>query len=113
MNNNIDTRSPFFPNSRTGQKQTEQAAAAKRARSLAESRNTYDRAEEIRAKTSNDAKVSIPDTIKDFSRIKKAADTAPEMDNSAKIADLKARIQAGTYEVDYDALADKMLQTEY
>jgi len=26
---------------------------------------------------------------------------------------LKAQIQAGTYEVDYDGLADKMLQSEF
>lgn len=110
MNNSIDTRSPFFPNSRTAQKQAEQA---KKAQQLAATRNTYDRAEEIRAKTSNDAKVSIPDTIKDFSRIKKAVDAAPQVDNTDKIADLKARIQAGTYEIDYDALADKMLGSEY
>lgn len=110
MNNNIDTRAPFFPHSRTAQKQAEQA---KQAQKLAAARNTYERAEEIRAKTSSDAKVSIPDAIKDFSRIKKSVDAAPETDNSQKIADLKARIQAGTYEVDYDALADKMLNSEY
>ena len=108
MNNNIDTRSPFFPNSRTAQNE---AAQAKRTSRIAG--NTYDRAEEIRTKTGKDAKVSIPDTIKDFSKIKKAVDSAPSMDNQDKIADLKARIQAGTYEVDYDALADKMLQSEY
>lgn len=110
MNNNIDTRAPFFPNSRTAQKQAEQA---KQARRLAARRNTYDRAEEIRSKTAKDAKVSIPDAIKDFSRIKKSADAAPEANRSDKVADLKARIQAGTYEVDYDALADKMLKSEY
>lgn len=108
MNSNIDTRAPFFPNSKTAQKE---AAAAKKLNSV--SRNTYDRAEEIRTKTGQDAKVSIPDTIKDFSRIKKAVDSAPAPGNEDKIAELKARIQAGTYEVDYDALADKVLQSEY
>jgi negative regulator of flagellin synthesis FlgM len=51
--------------------------------------------------------------VRDFSRIKKAAASAPEQDNSEKIARLKAQIQAGTYEVDYDGLADKMLQSEF
>lgn len=110
MSNSIDTRAPFFPHSKTAQQSAEQA---KRAQKLAATRNTYARAEEIRSKTANDAKVSIPEAIKDFSRIKKSVDAAPEMDNSSKIADLKARIQAGTYEVDYDALADKMLANEY
>ncbi len=110
MNNNIDTRSPFFPNSRTAQKQKADAAA--RAKKAA-ARNTFERASELKSKTAKDAKVSIPETIKDFSRIKKAADSAPEVDNSSKIADLKARIQAGTYEVDYDAIADRMLESEF
>ena len=30
-----------------------------------------------------------------------------------KIAQLKAKIQAGNYEIDYDAVADKMLQSEF
>lgn len=108
---NIDTRAPFFPNSPTAKK--EAAEQTKRAQQLAARRNSYDRAEEIRTKTSSDARVSIPESIRDFSRIKKHVDAAPPMDNSAKIADLKARIQAGTYEVDYDALADKVLNSEY
>lgn len=108
MSNSIDTRAPFFPNSKTAKNE---AARLRKVNNVP--RNTYDRAEEIRSKTANDAKVSIPETIKDFSRIKKAVDAAPEMNKESKIADLKARIQAGTYEVDYDALADKVLQTEY
>lgn len=105
---NIDTRSPFFPKSRTGQAEIGQANRAK-----ALQRNSYERAQEIQSKTSKDAKVEIPDTIKDFSRIKKAADMAPPIDNSDKIANLKAQIKAGTYKPDYDALADKILSTEY
>ena len=105
---NIDTRSPFFPKSRTGQAEI---AQSKRAKAL--QRNTYERAQEIQSKTSKDAKVAIPDTIKDFSRIKKAADMAPPIDNSDKIASLKAQIKAGTYQPDYDAIADKILSSEY
>jgi negative regulator of flagellin synthesis FlgM len=64
-------------------------------------------------KTASDAKVSIPEGVREFSRIKKAAMSAPEPDNSEKIARLKAQIQAGTYEVDYDGLADKILTSEF
>ena len=64
-------------------------------------------------KTKRDAKVAIPDAVKDFSKIKKAADTAPEIDKSEKIAKLKEQIAAGNYNFDYEAIADKMLKTEF
>lgn len=104
--NSIDTRPPFFPHSKTAQD-------VKTNRSKALARNTFERAQELDNNTSRDAKVAIGDQIKDFSRIKRAVDNSAPTDNSAKIADLKARIQAGTYEVDYDGLADKMLASEY
>ncbi len=105
----IDTRSTFFPRGRSPQ--TEAAKNGTGVDSI--KRNTTERATEISDKTGTDAKVSIPEGIKDFSRIKKAATAAPETDNSEKIARLKAQIQAGTYEVDYDALADKILNSEF
>jgi negative regulator of flagellin synthesis FlgM len=106
--NSVDTRSPFFPRSKSNQTEVQKARANE-----ALKRNSYDRAQEIETKTSKDAKVSINDKIKDFSRIKKSADSAQPIDNSAKIAMLKAKIQAGTYEPDYDQLADKILSSEY
>ncbi len=108
MSNSIDTRSPFFPKSRSAQvdrTRTDQLGGV--------DRNSPDRAGEISARTSGDAKVTIPEGVRDFSRIKKTADAAPDIDNSEKIARLKAQIQAGTYEVDYDGLAEKMLQSEF
>lgn len=102
----IDTRSPFFPGSKTNQAQNKGNVKALE-------RNSLERSQEIEGKTANDAKVSIPESIKDFSRIKKAVDQSAPIDNSAKIADLKARIQAGTYNIDYDSLADKMLESEF
>ena len=111
MNNSIDTRSPFFPNSKTGKREVEQAAQAKQAQMLR--RNSMERTQDLEARTSSDAKVTIPETIKDFSRIKKIADTPVEVDNTAKIARLKAAINSGTYQPDYDAIADRMLATEY
>lgn len=105
----IDTRSPFFPRSRSAQ--TESAKGGSQVGGV--DRNSMERASEITDRTSADAKVNIPEGVKDFSRIKKAAMSAPEVDNSEKIARLKAQIQAGTYEVDYDGLADKILSQEF
>jgi negative regulator of flagellin synthesis FlgM len=105
----IDTRSAFFPLSRSAQ--AESAKSTSRAEGI--ERNSMDRANELADKTATDAKVSIPEGVKEFSRIKKAAMSAPEPDNSEKIARLKAQIAAGTYEVDYDGLADKILQSEF
>lgn len=105
----IDTRSAFFPRSRSAQ--TESARGGKGVDGI--QRNSTERASELTDRTASDAKVNIPDGVKDFSRIKKAAMSAPETDNSEKIARLKAQIQAGTYEVDYDGLADKILESEF
>ncbi len=105
---NIDTRSAFFPRGRTPQAESTQ----KQTQVGGVERNNLERSQEIQSRTSQDANVQIGDGVKDFSRIKKAVDAAPEMDNSEKIAALKAKIQAGQYEIDYDGLADKMLEQE-
>ena len=114
MSNKIDTstRAPFFPNSRKTQSaETGSAGGAEQVGGL--KRNSMDRAGDIQTRTGMDARVDIPDSIKDFSRIKKAVDAAPPIDNSEKVARLKAQIQNGTYQVDYDALAEKILTSEY
>ena len=105
----IDTRPSFFPRSRSAQ--AEKSNGGRQVEGA--ERNTMERTSELQAKTAGDARVNIPDGVKDFSRIKKAAMSAPEADNSEKIARLKAQIQAGTYEVDYDGLADKILTSEF
>lgn len=105
----IDTRSAFFPRSRSAQ--AESAKSTGKAEGV--QRNSMERTAELTEKTSTDAKVNIPEGVKDFSRIKKAAMSAPEADNSEKIARLKAQINAGTYEIDYDGLADKILTSEF
>lgn len=101
------TRGSFFPkDSKTHvSKATRQVKALKR--------NDQDRAAELHEKTKADAKVQINDAVKDFSRIKKAVDHAPEIDNGDKIAKLKQQINAGTYNVDHDALAEKILEVEF
>jgi len=109
MSNSIDTRSSFFPNSKTTSNLGKSEALSKSYMK----RNNATRANELGEMGRKDSKVDIPDAIKDFSRIKKAVDAAPEIDNSDKIAKLKNQIQAGTYSVDYDALADKILSQEF
>ena len=105
----IDTRSPFFPRGRDVKSESTQ----NKGRVDGIQKNSMERAAQVSEKTAGDAKVNIPEGVKDFSRIKKAAMSAPEPDNSEKIARLKAQIAAGTYEVDYDALADKILTSEF
>ena len=75
--------------------------------------NNQERQQELDALAKNDAKVRIPDAIRDFSKIKKAVDQAPPIDKRAQIADLKRQIAAGEYKIDYDALADKIIHSEY
>ena len=108
MSNSIDTRSGFFPNSKTTSldKSSQMSKAYMK-------RNDVTRASELGEMAKKDAKVDIPDAIKDFSRIKKAVDQAPEIDNTDKIARLKSQIDAGTYQINYDALADKILSQEF
>ena len=105
--NSVDTRPPFFPHSKAKQ------PALSKAQQSALQRNSFERIQELKDKTGLDAQVQIPDTIRDFSRIKKAVDTSAEIDNSDKIARLKEQIAAGKYDIDYDALADKILSSEY
>jgi negative regulator of flagellin synthesis FlgM len=107
----IDTRSAFFPN-KAGVSSTESTKSGNRVANV-NGGNAPEKTQQINERTGADAKVSIPEGVKDFSKIKKAAMSAPEQDNTDKIAKLKAQIQAGTYEIDYDGLADKILQSEF
>jgi negative regulator of flagellin synthesis FlgM len=75
--------------------------------------NNPERQQELDALAKKDAKVRIPDAIRDFSQIKKAVDQAPPLNKQDKIADLRRQIAAGEYKIDYDALADKILTNEY
>ncbi len=109
--NNIDSaRSKFFPASKIENAKNKNIQRANNP--FIQSNNTQ-RKTEIEKLTAKDAKVSIPSAVKDFAKIRKAVDMAPEVNNATKIAELKAQIKAGTYSIDYDALADKMLESEY
>lgn len=103
-----NSRSMFFPN--TKGKETQESNRVNPANLK---RNTEARKSELDVYAKSDSKVDIPDAIRDFSRIKKVADAAPQVDNSEKIARLKSDIQNGTYKVDYDGLANKILEQEF
>ncbi len=111
MSEITNTRTDFFPGNAAAQNNRSNKMNALRRNAL--QRNDLERATEIDKTTQKDAKVDIPEHIKDFARIKKAVDAAPAIDKSDKIRELKAQINAGTYQVDYDALADKMLEMEF
>ena len=102
------TRAPFFPRTKDANN-----TAKSNAMSKISQRNSPQRMKSLKELTTSDAKVNINDAVKDFSRIKKVVDAAPEVDNTDKIAKLKQQINNGTYKVDYDALADKILTSEF
>ncbi len=100
------SRSIFMPNKKESRESGKVGPAGLK-------RNSESRKNELDAFSKSDSKVDIPDAIKDFSRIKKVADATPLIDNSDKIARLKAQIAEGSYNIDYDALSDKILEQEF
>ncbi len=105
---NAASRSMFFPNTKG-----KEASESTRINNANLKRNSSERKSELDVYAKSDAKVDIPEAIKDFSRIKKVADAAPPIDNSEKIARLKSQIENGTYKVDYDGLANKIIEQEF
>lgn len=65
------------------------------------------------ASAKNDAadKVTLTDMSSQVADLEKKA-AASEIDNSEKIAELKAAIQEGSYQVDANKVASKLIQTE-
>ncbi len=106
-----NTKGSFFPESLEAKK-----LKAKQTQQALLKRNTPERQGELKEALNKDAKVNISREVKDFSRMKKLVDQAPDLsldpERSAKIADIKSRIQNGSYEVDYEALADRLLKSE-
>lgn len=97
---NTNFRTPFFPG---------QTKSSTRIRA----RNDASRKAELDQISKDHASVSINQKIKDFARIKKTVDSAPDIDNSEKIASLKRLISAGKYQINEGKIADKILETEY
>lgn len=59
----------------------------------------------------DDDTVRITSTAQDIKKALDASASTPVV-NENKVAELKAALQAGTYQVDPDRVADKMLQLE-
>jgi flagellar biosynthesis anti-sigma factor FlgM len=95
-----NVRTPFFPG---------QTNSPSRIRA----RNNASRKAEIDESSKGHASVSINQKIKDFSIIKKAVDMAEDFDNSEKISRLKHLIKSGSYKVNDDLVAERILETEY
>ena len=104
MNNNVktDTRLDFFAKTRAN----DGIKDSKR-------KNDLNRKQFLDEAAKNDVKIQIDDSVKDFSRMKKIVDSVPAIDNEDKVARLKREIQEGRYQIDYDALADKILGNEF
>ncbi|MBF0314965.1 MAG: flagellar biosynthesis anti-sigma factor FlgM [Oligoflexia bacterium] len=109
--NDIRTENPstYFPKDR---RVTIKPEKTERSDSALKPRNSKKRQVELKEGTENDARVDISNKIKDFSRIKKAADAAPEIDNRKKVEQLKKQVADGTYKVNVDDVADKILEQE-
>jgi negative regulator of flagellin synthesis FlgM len=97
---NTNFRAPFFPG------QTKSSTRLK-------ARNDASRKAELDEISKDHASVKINQKIKDFSRIKKVVDSAPEIDNSEKIQALKKLISAGKYQINEGKIADKIMEREY
>ena len=100
-------RPPFFPG------KTNPSSPFRKTDLHSLKRNQLERKQEIDSISKEHAKVSIPDSIKDFSRIKKVVDISEPLDNTKKITELKAAIKNGSYKVDPDLLAKRILDSEY
>ena len=77
--------------------------------------NKYDfKTKKKREKSSSvDAKVTIPEAIKDFAKIKKIVDEGPTINNEKKINRIRNEIKTGNYNINYEQLADKILENEF
>jgi flagellar biosynthesis anti-sigma factor FlgM len=107
--NNDSLRSPFFPNKTPNKKSGH--INNKNINSL--ERNDSERKNELDNISKKHTKVSIDSKIKDFSRFKKAVDSAEDIDRSDLIASLKNRIKSGQYSVDPEKVAEKMILGEF
>jgi negative regulator of flagellin synthesis FlgM len=107
--NGVDTRAPFFPGKTTGRPEIQKRPLD----DVKIQRNEPERIAELNKIQEKNAKVDIPEKIKDFAKIKSLSNQAVPVDNSDKIARLKSQIADGSYNIDYEAVADKILQDEF
>lgn len=79
-------------------------------------RNDDERKKQLQQDSAQDVQLNIPSKVKDFARIKSAIDMQAgdsSIDNTNKIQELKKKIQQNEYNVDFEQLADKMLEREW
>ena len=107
MSNVESTRSQFFPKS----KDTTRTKRGQFYKNKLQ-RNDEARKTKLDQIASRDAKVAIPEAVKDFGRIKRVTDSLVNPDQSEKINRLREQINSGNYEIDYEALAHKILSEE-
>jgi negative regulator of flagellin synthesis FlgM len=101
----------FFPSSKSSRAKLD--PKIQRTSQALLKRNDSERRDELDQRTKQDVKVDIPESIKEFSRIKKVVDAIPENQNESKIARLKHQIKNGKYQFDFDAMAEKILTEEF
>jgi len=105
-------RANFFPNSPSAKEAKRKAIENMEA--LRHSQGSQiNHGDDHSGSVNQDARVQIPESVRDFSIIKSAVDKSATPDRSEKIQDLKNKINSGNYQVDYDAVATKMLESEY
>ncbi len=63
------------------------------------------------ANTGNSDKVTLTQAVAQVSNLEQKAQSV-DIDNSTRIAELKNSIQDGSYQVDAERIADKLMQTE-
>lgn len=63
------------------------------------------------ASQTNTDKVTLTQAFAQVSSLEQKAQSV-DIDNSARIAELKSAIQDGSYQVDAERIADKLMQTE-
>lgn len=84
-----------------GLKKSEQTTKADRARMIEQVKKNDG--------TSPSARADISDKGKEFAKVHSAASAAPDV-REERVAELKRRIASGEYQLDGDAVADKMIK---
>lgn len=107
--NNDSLKSPFFPNKTS----TDKINRSNKSTARFLERNDTDRKNELDNLSKNHTKVSVDSKVKDFSRIRKAVDSAEDLDRTELIESLKERIKNGDYHIDPEKIAEKMILGEF
>ena len=109
-NVNMDNlRSPFFPN----KSPVDKSSRSKIYDKIKPRRNDDDRADELKKLSQKHTKVNINSKTKDFSLIKSAVDKSPDIERSEYLQELKSKIKSGSYQINPEKIAEKMILNEF